>query len=356
MASSYDRRPSISQIAKEVGFTKTTVSLALRDHPRISEETKRKVEAVAKAQGYTRDPHLTRAFSIIRKGRSPTHNVIGYLDTSKRSKNLGSVFADQVRRNLIESAQSKGFSVTVFTVDEKEMPLRRLKQIIESRNIRHLLVPAPALIDDLPLDWENLTTIVLSTRPLKRPFNRVTTSNYQAVSLLMNKIKEKGYRKPGFMIRKAIDELQDSECAIAFHGLCERLNFRERVPILYTDGETTISDYERWYRDNRPDVIIQNSHTGIVNGSLHSYTEILQQFESPIDPGVGRCSLNANPETESISGVIRNEQEIGYSAIDLMLSMIERNVMGVPDNPKALTILSDWTEGVTLPEKQAGGA
>jgi Fe-S-cluster containining protein len=63
---------------------------------------------------------------------------------------------------------------------------------------------------------------------------------------------------------------------------------------------------------------------------------------------VGRCSLNSDPEKESISGVIRNEQEIGSSAIELMLSMIERNVMGLPHQAKILTILSDWFEGSTL--------
>jgi hypothetical protein len=31
-----------------------------------------------------------------------------------------------------------------------------------------------------------------------------------------------------------------------------------------------------------------------------------------------------------------------------MLSMIERNVMGLPHHPQILTILSDWFEGSTL--------
>ena len=95
-------RPSISRIAQELGVSKTTVSLALRGHPRISEPTRDKVAKVAKAQGYTVDPHLTRAFSIIQRGRNPTHNVIGYLDTSGRSLDFGNPFAEQVKCNLIE--------------------------------------------------------------------------------------------------------------------------------------------------------------------------------------------------------------------------------------------------------------
>lgn len=351
MKSPKEEKPSISIIAKKLGVSKTTVSLALKGHPRISTKTKKKVERAAKAQGYTTDPHLTRAFSIIRKGRNPTHNVIGYLDTSKRSNDLGNPFADHVKTTLIESAKSKGFSVSLFVVDENEMPLTRLKHIIESRNIKYLLIPAPALIDDLPFDWDKFSTIVLSTRPLKQPFNRVTTSNYQAISLLMKNIKRKGYNKPGFIIRKNIDAIQDNECSITFLGLRKYLEFDDSIPILFTKETTTISDYENWFWKNSPDVIIQSDQTGITNEGLLDYSQIFDRFEKPLPNTIGRCSLNANPSNESVTGVIRNEQEIGHSAIELMLSMIERNVMGLPNHPKVLTILSDWYEGKTLPKK-----
>lgn len=339
-------------IARELGVSKTTVSLALRGHSRISLKTKQKVEEVARAQGYTVDPHLTRAFSIIQKGRSSTHNVIGYLDTSQRSEDFGNPFADQVKRNLIESAKNKGFSISSFVVDEREMSLPRLKQIIESRNIKYLLVPAPAIIDDLPLDWENHSTIVLSTRPLKHRFNRVTTSNYQAMSLLMKSLRQKGYIKPGFIIRKDIDAIQDNECSIAFLGLRKFLELNEGVPILFTDKTTAVSTYEDWYRMHRPDVIIQNDRTGITKAGPLDYSQIFGQFGKPLAIGVGRCSLNADPSHEPVSGIMRNEQEIGYSAIELMLSMIERNVMGLLNHPKIITILSDWYEGSTLPGKK----
>jgi len=351
MSESSKPRPSISMIARELGVSKTTVSLALRGHPRISLKTKQKVKKVARAQGYTVDPHLTRAFSIIQKGRSSTHNVIGYLDTSQRARDFGNPFADQVKRNLIESAKNKGFSISSFVVDEKQMPLLRLKQIIESRNIKYLLVPAPALIDDLPLDWENLSTIVLSTRPLKHRFNRVTTSNYQAMSLLMRSLKQKGYGKPGFIVRKDIDAIQDNECSIAFLGLRKFLEFSERVPILFTDKTTSGASYENWHRKHRPDVIIQNDRTGITENGPLDYSQIFSQFSKPLAKGVGRCSLNADPSQETVSGIVRNEQEIGYSAIELMLSMIERNVMGLLNHPKIITILSGWYEGSTLPGK-----
>lgn len=58
--------------------------------------------------------------------------------------------------------------------------------------------------------------------------------------------------------------------------------------------------------------------------------------------------MSADPVKEPIAGDIRNEQEIGYSAVEVMLSTIERNVMTLPHHPKFLTILSNWLASTSL--------
>ena len=46
------RLPSITDIARETGVSAATVSLALRDKGRMSEETRERVKASAAALGY----------------------------------------------------------------------------------------------------------------------------------------------------------------------------------------------------------------------------------------------------------------------------------------------------------------
>lgn len=82
-----------------------------------------------------------------------------------------------------------------------------------------------------------------------------------------------------------------------------------------------------------------------------SYSDILSRFKKLLPHNIGRWSLNTNPDMEAVFGIIRNEQEIGYSAIELIRSMFDRNSMGLPDHPKVLTLLSDWYEGKPLPQK-----
>ena len=60
------QRPTIKTIAQEIGMTANTVSLALRGSPRITEATRARVLATAKAQGYVQDMQA----SSLRKGQS----------------------------------------------------------------------------------------------------------------------------------------------------------------------------------------------------------------------------------------------------------------------------------------------
>src|ERR1700739_695014 len=52
-------RPTIRDIARDTGFHYSTVSLALRDHPRIPDSTKRIIREAAKGLGYQPDATLS---------------------------------------------------------------------------------------------------------------------------------------------------------------------------------------------------------------------------------------------------------------------------------------------------------
>ena len=53
------RRITVRDIAKEVGVSHTTVSLALRNNPRISDKLREKIQNKAKEMGYSPDPMLS---------------------------------------------------------------------------------------------------------------------------------------------------------------------------------------------------------------------------------------------------------------------------------------------------------
>lgn len=99
-------KTTISDIAKELNTTAATVSRALSNHPRISEETKRSVHQAADKLNYKRN----RIASSLRSGR--TH-VIGVIIPSAEINFFGSVV------HGIESvANANGYNVLLYQSNE----------------------------------------------------------------------------------------------------------------------------------------------------------------------------------------------------------------------------------------------
>ena len=68
------RRVTLSDVAKKAGVHVTTVSLALRNHPRLPETTRQRIQAMAEAMGYRPDP-LLRALVAYRGNNIERRNT-----------------------------------------------------------------------------------------------------------------------------------------------------------------------------------------------------------------------------------------------------------------------------------------
>src|SRR6202030_45269 len=69
-------RPTIRDIARDTGFHYSTVSLALRDHPRIPDSTKQLIREAAKALGYQPDAMLSALCAYRLRKRLPKEQTV----------------------------------------------------------------------------------------------------------------------------------------------------------------------------------------------------------------------------------------------------------------------------------------
>lgn len=90
---------SIKDIAEEAGTTHSTVSRALRDSPKISDETRKRVKRIAKEMGYTPN-------AVAQSLQTDRTNAIGLVVTS-----IADPFFADVVKGVEEVAQPAGFSV-----------------------------------------------------------------------------------------------------------------------------------------------------------------------------------------------------------------------------------------------------
>ena len=64
-------RPNMQQIADAVGFSKSAVSLALRNDPRLPVATRQRIQSIAEKMGYRRNPVVDSLMTQLRAGRQP---------------------------------------------------------------------------------------------------------------------------------------------------------------------------------------------------------------------------------------------------------------------------------------------
>lgn len=116
------RRATISDIARQLKTTPATVSRALRDHPRISAQTKLKVNQLAEKLNF----RINKVASSLRSGKT---YVIGVMIPSAEINFFGSVV------HGIESlANEEGYTVLIYQTNERrEYEVKGLETFLSAR-------------------------------------------------------------------------------------------------------------------------------------------------------------------------------------------------------------------------------
>jgi DNA-binding LacI/PurR family transcriptional regulator len=136
------QRVRLKDIGARLGVDKSTVSMALRGHPRIPEGTRARVRAMADELGYVQDPLFSQMAQRRWAGRGrPPAVSIGLLSWS------GEDYPDQVRevaRPLRAAVERLGYGYERLVVGGFG-GVEKAVRILEARGVRGLVVTASAV-------------------------------------------------------------------------------------------------------------------------------------------------------------------------------------------------------------------
>src|SRR6185369_16501686 len=129
-------RVTLMDIAARLGVSHTAVSLALKNHHRISKALREKIQRVAQQMGYAPDPFLS-GLSAYRR-RNARVNFQGTIAWIRywRVQNIRAkmVFHRNLWQGAGQAAKRFGYQVEEF-VWEPEVSAKRLEQILLARGI-----------------------------------------------------------------------------------------------------------------------------------------------------------------------------------------------------------------------------
>lgn len=337
---SVKRRITIKDVAAAAGVHYSTVSLALRDQPRISAEIRRKVKAVAEKLGYTPDPMLSalNAYRVANSGRG-TPTVLGYL-TGNLTR--GEHLKHYTPRSYWEGAKARaaqlGYKLEHFWLREPGFTEERWSQIFFARGIRGLLLASfPGDQESLNLEWEKFCAVRISQSPHRPQLDTVSHNQMQVTRLALQRVRARGYRRPGLILFPLSDERSSQLWSAGYLVEQQQLAPADRIPALQNSWSKEAVG--AWLRDHRPDVVLCNV----------SYAMVwLKELGWRIPDELGFVDLNLEANSRASAGVYQNHHALAATAIDRLVSLLHTDSRGIPELEDITLISGTWFDGPTL--------
>jgi DNA-binding LacI/PurR family transcriptional regulator len=343
-------RVSMREIAARIGVSHVTVSMALRDNPRVSAKTREKVKQVAEELGYRPDPMLN-ALAAYRNSKASTgiHSAIAWINAWSNPDNLrGYKEFDLYWKGASLCAAKFGYRLEEFRID-RQMPPQRLHQIFQARNIRGILLPPHreevAHWEEFP--WDEYP-VARFGRSLKFPATHLVTADQLANTFIaVGKMRERGYRRIGLITHEISLDKRGPHFMAGFLSAREQLHDAGALPIFPLEEPVTakvVASFRKWMKKEKPDALLSTLDLKWLtkDAGYRVPQDIAAAVTSVLDGGVD-------------SGMDQHPEEIGRVGFLLLKSLINDGARGIPDIFRQILVEGSWVDGTSLPDLRKGG-
>ncbi|MFA7344845.1 MAG: LacI family DNA-binding transcriptional regulator [Terrimicrobiaceae bacterium] len=339
------KRISIRDIARAVGLHHTTVGLALRDSPRLKKATREKIRAVAAELGYRPDPMLSALISYRNSKRTAAfHAVIAWINNWP---DRNALLVNSTYRNYFEGASARaddlGYMLQEFWLHENGMTPAKMRRIFQARNITGLLIaPQPVSQGSIGLDFQDFSAVAFGYSMHPHMLHLVTNHHTQTMDLVIAKLVELGYRRPGYCILPSTDAGGNYIWISRLMHIYSRYPELSQIPRMVSKEGAA---FAKWIKKYQPDVLI----------GFNNFLPEVEKLGYQVPADIGFVSMAVDPKNPRISGANENDFLIGKTALDVLVGMIHRGERGAPEVPIRTLIDSTWFPGETLRPRLAAG-
>lgn len=331
----HKREVSIRDLAKAAGVTTTTVSLALKNHPRISLMTRTRVHETAKAMGYAPDPTLSKLMCHLKNKKTRTDfETVAWVEheTNPFRKSFAAGIYDGARRR----AEALGYKLELFRLD-KENTASRVSEILYARSIAGMLLsPNFCDLNSVNMEYKRFATVTAGFRSMNPGLHAVVPDEFDNASCCIQRLHALGYKRIGFYASTCCGARDTQRWLGAILGITR--NSGSPLPVLLTPGSADVEEeVTAWLRKHELDALI-TPHP-------HVY-DWLQKKEGNV--GFVLTGVNSASESSAFSGIDERSDLIGATAMDLLASQLLRNDSGIPEAPKIINVPGAWSGDFTV--------
>lgn len=326
---------TLREIAGIAGVHFVTVSRALRDDRSLPEETRRRIQALAREMGYEPKPLLS-ALSSYRRQKGSKHVTLAFVTNwppghdPHLSWGQGQYFPAAKSR-----ASEFGYRLEEFRLTGDGMSLARLGEVLRARGVPGVIVqdsPHTTGADFAGFRWEWFSVCLLGYIPHELDFPRVAHFPFHSMQLAMRTLAGRRFRRVALALEPWQDERVDAQWTAAYRSECHRLG-QSATRLLWLRPQEEMAAFLAWLEKTRPDAILTY---GI--GARHDC------WESAGKPG-GEFPwffLNRRSGRPGFSGIDQNLETVGRKAVDVVTSHIARREAGPIDVRITTMVEGHW--------------
>lgn len=332
--------PRMQDVANAAGYSRATVSMALRNDPVIPEETRARIRAVADQLGYRASPLVAALMSLQRRRRPSTRDTtaIAFLTSHPTTNPARTHFSyNRMFAGASGRAAELGFRLEKFALHTRENGAARVRSILEARHIRAAIV-APLLRNEthLEFDCRGLALVGLGLS-VHSPFvDRVSVDLFRSASDAVDHCVALGYRRIGLALSQETSLrlehrwLGGYRFALGQHNLGSQPS--PLMPALTRELAAALPD---WLRGSRPDVVILGNAE--------------RELPGLIPRNIGIVYFSVEFAAGEQTGIFEDHALLGGIATELVVSRLQQNRLELLDEARMHLVAGRWIKGQTAP-------
>lgn len=327
------------EVARRARVHQTTVSLALRDDPRLPHSTRERIQKIAREMDYRPNPMVSALISERRKGHVPRRgNVLAFLTSARKKDSWGSSQTYvHTFEHMIKHAHARGYGLEDFWLTEPDMTPERMKRILLHRGIRGIVVcPLPGTNHSLDFDFSEFAAVALGYTLRTPALDHVAPDYCSNMSMAIRCLLNSGYQRIVFVTTNVTNE-RVNHLSVGCYLAERRLHPRKVLAPLvlpHLTGPALLPKLSAL----RPDVLLI---------STAAETREIRPFLGNTLPIANLDCYEHHKETQM--GVIRSVSEEAAAAVSFVTSRLERAQFGLPSQPQSILITGRWSDGILGP-------
>ncbi|MEO6003472.1 MAG: LacI family DNA-binding transcriptional regulator [Opitutus sp.] len=336
---------TMKTIAAQAGVTQATVSMCLANHARIPAATRARVRAIAERLGYRPHPYVSALMRARRRGgpsrEQPVVALVNGLEREDGWRQTISLTVRQMREGAIEQATRRGYRAQEFWLHREGMSAERFSSMLHHRGIQGLLLgPLPAGAPPPALQWADLSAVRLGVPLPSLTITSVCNDHFFSSLQVARECYRRGYKRPGLLLlgmhRQHFHARWDGGLLVGRHLIP---GFKQANTLVLENWDD-LEPIGRWLKKEKPDVIVSPASDVLV---AH-----LKKLGLRAPRDIGLACLACPELHHPCTGIWQNGRLLGATAIDNIISMLEHNERGLPEQTRVIMVEGVWNNGQTL--------